>query len=423
MAVPKNQDTMANMLRSIMSEIDAVSAIFEDIPLSSLWMAGGTPTFMTDEMLDMLLSHIHRRFRFIEGAQIYSESSPATLTPSKLKILLRYGLNRITVGIQTTDPGLIQLLDRRGQTKDKIREVFGMLGDLKGVIKDVDVMVGLENQTAEIVSDDMREILLFRPDNLHLFTFALSPQVLFVQRGGTMDEKQRQRQKILFDFASRILERSGYKESHYNEHSLQPFPWDEKQDGALRLARASVIGVGPGAYSHAFGSAWYFHPPFSEMGSPSGIPEVRAMESGIEEEMRGFLIKRLMQDSCVSLKAFKSLFGVDLSSVGNISRVLDELKCEGLIKIEDQKILWTIENSIDRMIQVKRLYSQQIVSAILKGKEELFRRFVSAWAGGDIRWREAIKSEDNREPCRVYYDTRVWGAGKFARPKGALLAK
>ncbi len=414
---------MAMMLQSIMSEIDALADIFEDIPLSSLWMAGGTPTFMTDGMLDTLLKHIYHRFRFVNGAQIYSESSPATLTSSKLKILLRHGLNRITVGIQTMDSGLIQVLDRRGQTKEKIREVFEMLKALKGVIKDVDVMVGLENQTAQIVADDMREILMFRPDNIHLFTFALSPQVLFVQRGGTMDERQRHQQKLLFEFASRILERSGYRESHYNENSLQPFPWDEKQDGALRLARASVIGVGPGAYSHAFGSAWYFHPPFSEMGSSSGIPEVRAMESGIEEEMRGFLIKRLMQDSYVSLKTFKSLFGIDLSSVSNISRILDELKNEGLIKIENEKISWTILNSIDRMIQVKRLYSPQIVSAILKGKEELFRRFVSAWAAGDVRWREAIRSEDNREPCRVYYDTRIWGKGAFAHSRGALFRK
>ncbi len=183
MAVPHGRATTEKGLRALKDEMELFRPIFSGVRLSSLYIGGGTPTFMDDEMLDDLLSHIKRSFDFAESCEIYSETSPATLTRSKLDILLKHGFNRIAMGIETFNDALLSSLNRQGQTKEIAIRAFQMLSQTPDITTDIDLIVGLDGQTPAMFIKDMETALGLEPDCMHLYLFRDSPQTLFSQQG------------------------------------------------------------------------------------------------------------------------------------------------------------------------------------------------------------------------------------------------
>ena len=146
MAVPRSRTETAQQHAAILKELDAFADIFEGLPFTSLWIGGGTPTFMSLKHLDALLARVRVNFTFARGAQIYLESSPATLTEEKFDVMAGHGVNRITFGVQSLDAGVLDAVDRKGQTKESVADAFGWARK-HGMLIDTDIMFGLEGQS------------------------------------------------------------------------------------------------------------------------------------------------------------------------------------------------------------------------------------------------------------------------------------
>lgn len=406
MAVPKNQSEIEKALGGIFKEIDSFSDIFRGYSLSSFWMGGGTPTFMTDEMLKSLMSHVHKSFAFAQGAQIYVEASPATLTDSKLDILLRYGLNRITLGIQSFDDSLVKAIDRQGQKKERTLEIFEKIKSVPGLIVDVDLMIGLDGQSREIFVGDVKNILEFRPHFLHVYGFDDRPQTLWSARGNALSKEQRQNQRALLDQADKALRGLGYltQRDDISEPSL--YPWEEKQDGGLRKFRSSVLGIGPSAISHAFGAAWYMHPLVGSVGYGS-LPPFLWMESDGEEEMRGYALWYFSRNQRVSRKAFLKLFGEDILKT-RLSEIIQSWEALSLVNIDDDFVSLKPMDLPDREVLLKGLYSRKVISALASKWAKELRSFCSSFPG-DGSWREMVRRKNDYSEFRVYRDSRFWG--------------
>ena len=405
MAVPKNQAEMEAALEAILKEMDSFSEIFKGYSFSSFWMGGGTPTFMTDEMLESLMSYVHKSFAFSHDAQIYVEASPATLTDSKLDILLGYGLNRITLGIQSFDDSLVKTVDRQGQKRERTLKIFEKLKSVSGLTVDVDLMIGLDGQSREIFLEDVKNILELRPHFLHVYGFDDRPQTLWSTRGKSLSKERRQNQRALLGQADKVFQGLGYltQRDDISEPSL--YPWEEKQDGGLRKFRSSVLGIGPSAISHAFGAAWYMHPLVgrAEYGS---VPTFLWMESDREEEMRGYAIWYLSRNHRLSRKAFLKLFGEDIMKTG-LSGIIGSWANLFLANIDDDFISLKPMDLPDREVLLKGLYSRKIISALGSKWAKELKSFCGSFPG-DGSWREKVRRKNDYSEFRVYRDSRFW---------------
>ncbi len=406
MAVPRNENEMRDGLFSILKELDSFSEIFGGYPLSSLWMGGGTPTFMTDAQLNALFSHIRDSFSFSQKAQIYVEASPATLTDSKLDILVKYGVNRITLGIQSLSDLVIKGANRQGQSREKVLGIFQKLRNFPGLVIDVDMMIGIAGQSRLDFLQDMADVLRFRPHILHVYSFDDRPQVPWSKQGGRVSKQQRGEHEIILTAADRLALRAGYAQQH--DDGVHPilYPWEEKQDGGLRKFRASVLGIGPSAISHAFGSAWYTHPPLTQKNDSEVLPFFW-MKANIEEEMRGYAIWYLSQTGRLSRRGFLDLFNIDVMETP-LAAILNSWEKDGKALINDDFVfLRDMRDLADREVMLKDLYSKEITRALISQWSSEMRAFNHSLPS-KAKWREKVFQQNSVPGFRVYHDGRFW---------------
>ncbi len=405
MEMPKRAQEMKWALEALKKEMFAFQDLFRDISFASLYVGGGTPTLMTEPMLEDFMSSVRRAFNITSGAQIHFDASPATLTEEKLETLLRYGLNRVTLGIQTFDGNLLESVNRKGQTRDKVRNLFSLFSQIPNLFTDVDLMVGLEGQTAKIFYGDLIEVLRLRPHCLHIYPFDEDPRTQFKKEGKSLNDRNKLMVNELIDSARRVVVKAGYSTAYEDWVNLTVNELETRQEALWRNSRASILGIGYGALSHAFGSAWYYHPKPEFKGvTNADIPRLYAFESDIEEEARGYAVEYLSRDSKMSRVAFRKIFQTDIREFEGLSGAIAELEADGLISVSDNAILWIGRDLVEKSLGLKKLCSQKLLKAISDSEREKIDAFNVEAENNASDWKKIIENKQSHMDCFIYYD-------------------
>lgn len=402
MSVPKSREIMNRYLRALKAEIAAFRDVFKGTALTSIWLGGGTPTFMPERDLEDLLGTIRSSFELEPGSQVYVESSPATLTSSKMRILRRHGVNRLTLGVQSRDEAVLKAVNRRGQTSAAVERAFELAAS-DGMLVDVDIMFGLEGQSKLSALRDVSWVLKRKPAVLHMFAFDPRPQTAFARQGKQRPEFVRRDLNLLMGIADRAVRAAGYRVSRLNAETLEPDCPEETQDSALRRKGASVLGLGASAISHAFGSAWTCHPLVSDFALDKAAPYLM-MKSGLSEEMRGYALRHLSLFGRVSRRDFKKRFGIDPLRVPGLSAALRDLEYSGHLRADASALIYSGRDPVERKVVLKRLYSPTVLRALMRGRGADFRRYKKKQLGGNGAWpREIADKVEGRGLFRVYF--------------------
>ena len=138
----------------------------------SLFIGGGTPTALKDKDLEALMAMLQRHFHLNPGAELTIEGNPGTITPSKLAILRRYGINRFSLGVQAFDDKLLSAVGRI-HTAQEAREAIGRLRAAGFDNISLDLMFGLPAQDMRTWQATLEEALSYAPEHLSLYGLML----------------------------------------------------------------------------------------------------------------------------------------------------------------------------------------------------------------------------------------------------------
>jgi oxygen-independent coproporphyrinogen-3 oxidase len=124
-------------------------------PLSQLYVGGGTPTALPPDLLDRVLAAVFARVE--PGEEVDTvECSPESVTDAHVEVLLRHGIERVSMGVQSEDAGIRRAINRRHET-DHVHEAIVRLVDA-GLVVNVDLIYGLPGQTEEGFRHDFRVV-------------------------------------------------------------------------------------------------------------------------------------------------------------------------------------------------------------------------------------------------------------------------
>lgn len=121
----------------------------------SVFFGGGTPTLLSAEQLMAILAAVRENFALSEDAEITVEANPGTVDRAKLKALREAGVNRLSLGVQSADEGLLKTLGRIHRWEDAV-EAVTMARECGFVDVSVDLMYALPGQTKEQWMDTLR---------------------------------------------------------------------------------------------------------------------------------------------------------------------------------------------------------------------------------------------------------------------------
>ncbi|MGH7256172.1 MAG: radical SAM family heme chaperone HemW, partial [Nitrospirales bacterium] len=167
------KDEAARFLESLHQEIALHGRrhTLEGNSLDSVYFGGGTPTTLGPEQLQGIVTTLRRTFIVQESAELTVEAHPDTVSQSSLIRLAEAGFNRISFGLQTTDPALLQRLGRSHRDQ-AIERVVSQARQAGFTNINLDLMYGLPGQTLTGWQSDLDEALSLKPT--HLSCYALT---------------------------------------------------------------------------------------------------------------------------------------------------------------------------------------------------------------------------------------------------------
>lgn len=167
------QKQVDDYLDALEKEIDFVATKFYHKVLNSIYIGGGTPTTLNPAQLDRLLRKIRCSFNLKHCVEITVEAGrPDSITREKLEVIYKNGINRISVNPQTMKQETLDLIGRR-HTVEQTIESFKLAREVGFTNINMDLIMGLPNETIEDVRHTMEVLKELDPDNITIHSLAI----------------------------------------------------------------------------------------------------------------------------------------------------------------------------------------------------------------------------------------------------------
>ncbi|MDY4760662.1 radical SAM family heme chaperone HemW [Streptococcus thoraltensis] len=314
---------------------------FYDIhDLTTLYIGGGTPTAITAEQLDYLLTHLEKNINLEMLEEFTIEANPGDLTPEKIDVLKKSAVNRVSLGVQTFfDKQLKQI--GRSHNEAQIYESIDALKAAGLTNISIDLIYALPNQTMEQVEENVRKALALDIPHLSLYSLILENHTVFMnkQRRGRLHLPNEDIEADMFTYIINELEKNGFE--HY-EISNFTKPGFESRHNLMYWENVEYYGVGAGASGYLDGVRYRNRGPIQhylkaikEHGHSRLGEDILSKEEMMEEEF--FL--GLRKKSGVSISHFEEKFGVGFEE--RYGQIVADLIKDGLLIHEDDTIRMT----------------------------------------------------------------------------------
>ena len=241
------ESQMGGYLEAVTSEIRLWGQSLNHPSVRTVFFGGGTPSYLPDGGIAAILDTAADAFAIDSGAEITIEANPGDLSADGCRGLLRQGVNRLSIGVQSLDNALLQLLGRR-HTADGAIEAFRTARDAGFGNVNLDLMYGLPHQSLAQWEDTIERLAALSPEHISLYALTLeegTPMKVWADQG-RIPEPDPDLAADMYDLARSVLAAKGYR--HY-EISNWAQPGRESQHNLIYWRNEPYLGVGPGAHS------------------------------------------------------------------------------------------------------------------------------------------------------------------------------
>lgn len=192
--------------------------------VSTLYIGGGTPTSLSDEGFERILSFA---FKYLEpGYEFTVEANVENLTEAKLDIMKRCGVNRLSIGVQSTCNSLLKEIGRHHSFEDAQKIVF--LAKSKGFSNvNIDLIYGFKNESLNDLNKDLEEFIKLDIDHISIYSLIIEPGSILYNKG--YKEQNEDDSRKYYDFIVNYLREHGYeryeisnfaRNKKYSRHNL-----------------------------------------------------------------------------------------------------------------------------------------------------------------------------------------------------------
>ncbi len=294
----------------------------------TLYLGGGTPSFLSTEVLEKVMACLFGHFHLTTNAEITIEANPGDINPNKANALKALGFNRINLGVQSFNDPILKFLGRR-HSVEKVENAMGDLRSAGFINIGLDLIYGLKAQSMKAWINTLQRALVFQPEHLSCYQLTLEKGTVFERRSheGNMITLPEKTAAAHFLGTSAFLENKGYH--HYEVSNFARGESFEAQHNRKYWQHVPYLGLGPSAHSFDGKKRWWNVRSVKKYGT--------ALKTGrLPIEGSEILTKEQLHLESLSL-GFRTRRGVDLESLTRIptsKEVLLMLRKRGLLKID-----------------------------------------------------------------------------------------
>ena len=171
--VAKWQDRMDEYVDALLKELAFIAEVSKEKHLNAIYMGGGTPTTLSAQQMDRVLSFLEEHFSFEHLKEYTIEAGrPDSITEDKLRVIRKHGVGRISINPQTMQQKTLDVIGRRHTVEDVVR-IFHLARELGFDNINMDLIIGLPGEGKEEVAHTLQEVEKLHPDSLTIHSLAL----------------------------------------------------------------------------------------------------------------------------------------------------------------------------------------------------------------------------------------------------------
>ncbi len=219
----------------------------------SIFFGGGTPTALSTPQLDFLISGLQERIDFSGLREFTIEMNPATVSLEKAAGLLAMGVNRVSMGVQSWDDGLLQTLGRVHSAAQAERS-YRILREAGVANINLDLIFGIPGQTVGQWRESLQRTIALGPDHISAYCLTYEEDTEFFERftrGEYAPEDGRD--AVFFEEAMDALAEAGYAQYEISNYAK---PGRECLHNLAYWNGDDYAGLGPSAFSTRAGRRW-----------------------------------------------------------------------------------------------------------------------------------------------------------------------
>lgn len=274
----------------------------------SVFFGGGTPSLLPAEGLGKIMDAVRAAFAVSADAEITVECNPGTVTAEKLAYYITCGINRLSIGLQSTDDGELARIGRI-HDYETFLETYRLARTAGFCNINVDLMSALPGQTAASYQKTLERVCALSPEHISAYSLILEEGTpLYVNRSDYVfpDEDE---ERELYYMTERVLSKAGY---HRYEISNYAREGRECRHNKVYWRRGDYLGLGLGASSLIANVRWK-NPEDMTAYREHKLCEVQRLSR--KEQMEEFMFLGLRLTEGVEEVDFVKAFGVSVDAV------------------------------------------------------------------------------------------------------------
>ncbi len=214
--------------------------------VDSVYFGGGTPTCLPADTLGAILDTVRSRYRVTPDAEITTECNPGTVTPEDLRRLRQSGFNRLSLGLQSAQPGELRALGRLHGFA-AFADVFRAAREAGFANISADVMFGIPHQTLQSFADTLEQLCGLQPDHVSAYALTVEDGTPFGRRGAAaLDLPGEDSVREMYLLMVRFLREHGLAQYEISNFAR---PGYESRHNLKYWTMGEYLGFGPAAYS------------------------------------------------------------------------------------------------------------------------------------------------------------------------------
>jgi oxygen-independent coproporphyrinogen-3 oxidase len=309
--------------------------------VDTLFFGGGTPTHLPAPQLAQLMSLARRWFPPAPGAEICVEANPAGLDDAKVAVLAEAGVNRVSLGVQSFNTAVLELLERDHRGHDipavveRVRHSIPNLG--------LDLIFGVPGQTLELWRATLTSALALDPTHLSTYGLTFEKGTAFQSRldKGLLHRCDEECEREMYALTMDELPRAGFEQYELSNFARPGFRCRHNE---VYWAGRPFFGFGPGAARYALGRRELNHRSVTTwinrvLAGRSPIAE--SEELSPEERARELVMLNLRRCSGLDLIEFHEQTGFDFRQLAGDA--LPKHLRQGLLEEQDGHVRLTRE--------------------------------------------------------------------------------
>ena len=221
---PASDEEINEYVECLIKEIKIVLPRYSEKKFDTIYIGGGTPSILKIIQLENIFKTL---FKFINPSDIVEttlEANPETLTQGKLKALKKIGINRLSIGIQSTHNHLLKLLNRVHNKKKAIESIE--LARKAGFNNlNVDLIFGIPQQTMKDWDETLDTVTFLRPEHLSVYNLTVEKgtKLYNLIKTNQLQLPDEDLQIRMFKYAMKLLPNRDYKHYEISNYALNGF--------------------------------------------------------------------------------------------------------------------------------------------------------------------------------------------------------